>query len=199
MSVRWIPGEMMMANAFFDEGMLVDAGVYPMAVAKFQDEIETIVLTHCHFDHIAYVREIAHMCNAEVAIHEADLQGLTDDTYSLAMHFGRRSPGIKPDKILKDGDSLGKYTVYHTPGHTQGSICLYDRVNRTLISGDTVFTDGGFGRYDFPGGNRAILINSIERLSKLEINGLYPGHGEPVHEGGSLQVQSALCGIRSGF
>jgi glyoxylase-like metal-dependent hydrolase (beta-lactamase superfamily II) len=105
MQVEWLYSGDPWANAYVAGNILVDAGVMPMAVAPYKEQIETIVLTHCHFDHIARVKEIAHMCRAKVAIHKADARGLVDDVHSLAMHFGARSPGIIPDITLAEGRS----------------------------------------------------------------------------------------------
>src|SRR5208337_3968812 len=62
MKVRWIPEQGALANSYIFGTILVDAGVFPMAIQPFRDEIDTIVLTHCHFDHTAHVKEISHMC-----------------------------------------------------------------------------------------------------------------------------------------
>jgi glyoxylase-like metal-dependent hydrolase (beta-lactamase superfamily II) len=131
------------------------------------------------------------MCRAKVAIHRADARGLSEDMLSLSINFGGRSPGIVPDILLGEGDSIGGLTVLHTPGHTPGSISLLSERDQILISGDTVFTDGAFGRYDFIGGSREQLARSLDRLSLLAIEGLYPGHGEPVDHGGSRHIGAA--------
>jgi hydroxyacylglutathione hydrolase len=199
MQVRWIPEQSGYANSYIFGTVLVDAGVMPMAIRSYKDEIDTIVLTHCHFDHTARVKEIAHMCKAKVAIHKNDARGLVDDTQSLSMHFGARSPGIAPDIILGEGDIIGELKVLHTPGHTPGSICLFSERDLVLISGDTVFSDGCFGRYDFPGGSRIELARSIDRLAVLDIEGLFPGHGEPVEQGGSRHIAAAQKLIKSGY
>ena len=112
------------------------------------------------------------------------------------MHFGARSPGIVPDTILHDGDRIGSLRVIHTPGHTPGGICLYDPEAKLLFSGDTVFTGGSFGRYDFPGGDRKALGASIERLAALDVEGLYPGHGEPALRGGGRHIAAAREALR---
>jgi glyoxylase-like metal-dependent hydrolase (beta-lactamase superfamily II) len=104
-----------------------------------------------------------------------------------------------PDLELKEGDTIGDFCVLNTPGHTLGSICLFCEKEGVLISGDTVFTDGAFGRYDFPGGSRAELTKSLERLVSLNVEGLFPGHGMPVEEGGSRHIAAALRLIRSGY
>lgn len=73
MQVRWIPGDGYWANAYICGDVLIDAGgVTPMQVEAFAKDISKIVLTHHHYDHIAHAHHIAHMCGAEVFIHEAD-------------------------------------------------------------------------------------------------------------------------------
>jgi glyoxylase-like metal-dependent hydrolase (beta-lactamase superfamily II) len=196
MKVLWIPGQGMFANAYVCGGVLVDAGVPPRILEPYLDRITRIVLTHGHFDHIAQVGEIARLSGARICIHGADAHALQDDRFSLASHFGAHPPGILPDIILKEGDSVAGFTVLHTPGHTPGSICLYDRESGTLISGDTVFTDGAFGRFDFPGGSARDLQLSLERLEALEVTGLYPGHGEPREVGGAGVIQAAASLMR---
>jgi hydroxyacylglutathione hydrolase len=199
MPVQWIAGGTLFANSYIFGDVLIDAGVTPMAIRPYKDTISTVVLTHCHFDHTAHVKEIAHMCWADVAIHKLDAPGLLDDARNLAMHFGSRSPGIVPDIILNEGDLISGLCVLHTPGHTPGSICLFAEQEQVLISGDTVFTDGGFGRYDFIGGSRTELSRSIDRLSLLDVEGLFPGHGMPVESGGSGHIASARQLLKSGY
>jgi hydroxyacylglutathione hydrolase len=199
MPVRWIPGSSFFGNSYLVGNVLVDAAVLPTAIEPFRNSIRTIVLTHCHFDHIAYVNEIAHMCNAEVCIHHLDAHGLSDDAQSLSMNFGTRSPGRVPDRILEDGDMVGDLHVIHTPGHTPGSICLYKEDEKALMSGDTVFTDGGFGRFDFPGGSRIELARSIELLTSLDVDGLYPGHGSPVKHGGRRHIEGARALLKMSY
>jgi glyoxylase-like metal-dependent hydrolase (beta-lactamase superfamily II) len=199
MPVQWISEGDLYANSYIYGSVLVDAGVTPMAVKPYRDAIDTIVLTHCHFDHTAHIKEIAHMCKAKVAIHRIDAPGLLDEMRCLSMHFGARAPGIVPDIMLAEGDRIGTLRVLHTPGHTPGSICLYAEDDRVLISGDTVFTDGGFGRYDFLGGSRIDLARSLDRLSGLDVEGLYPGHGMPVDGGGRLHIAAAQQLMKSGY
>ena len=100
MQVEWLYSGDPWANAYVVGNILVDAGVMPMAVAPYKEQIETIVLTHCHFDHTARLKEIAHMCKAKVAIHKADARGLVDDVHSLChalrCPFARGYPGYYP-------------------------------------------------------------------------------------------------------
>lgn len=191
MPVRWISGGGYLGNSYISGNVLIDAAVRPDVVAPYRDEIDVIALTHCHYDHIAYAKEIAYLCNATICIHDLDAAGLQDDSINLSSHFGARSPGIVPDRLLQEGDMVKHLRILHTPGHTPGSICLYDEDEASLISGDTVFCGGGFGRFDFFGGSRTQLAHSLERLASMDIEGLYPGHGTPVETGGARHIASA--------
>ncbi len=94
--------------------------------------------------------------------------------------MGITSPRYRADFYLREGNlKLGNIDllIYHTPGHSPGSLCLYWPKKKALISGDVVFY-GGVGRTDFAGGNSSQLKQSIQRLSQLEIEILLPGHGE---------------------
>jgi len=68
--------------------------------------------------------------------------------------------------------------VIYTPGHSPGSICLYEPESKSLFSGDTIFSDGGIGRTDFPGGSMEELVESIRRID-MDVLDLYPGHYIP--------------------
>ena len=82
------------------------------------------------------------------------------------------------------------FEVFFTPGHSQGSLCLYASSSQSLISGDTIFAHGDFGRYDLPGGSLTDLAHSIQQLSTLSLANLYPGHGPWVE--GQAQEHVAL-------
>ncbi len=183
MQVTWVPEQSAYANSYIYGKILVDAGLPPMAIKPYKDEIDTIVLTHCHFDHTARIKEIAFMCKAKVAIHKNDARGLVDDAQSLSMNFGARSPGIAPDIILAEGDTIGELTVIHTPGHTPGSICLFSERDSVLISGDTVFSDGCFGRYDFPGEAGSNLHSRSTGFRSLTSRGFTRVMGNPLRMG----------------
>jgi len=195
-SVHWIPGAGACANAFVYKSTLIDTGVLPMALVPYRTEIATIVLTHCHFDHTTYLAEIQRMCRARVCIHPLDAAGVTDDLRSVAIHFGARPPVFVPDCQVQEGDRVNGLVVLHTPGHTPGSICLFDPGEGILFSGDTVFTHGSFGRYDLPGGVRQALLASLQRLTTLDVQAIYPGHGEPVEKDGYRHIAAALDALK---
>lgn len=148
-------------------------------------DLSLIVNTHCHFDHVGGNRYF----DAKIAIHKEDADALEngDGVVTLAYMFGKSIEEMKVDFHLNEGDKIHGFEVIHTPGHTQGSICLYDGEN--LISGDTVFANGSFGRVDV-GGDLKMMKGSLEMLSKLDIQYLLPGHG-PWVDNGSEHVKWA--------
>ena len=182
------------ANAYLIDGtVLIDAGIDP-AVLKGHDP-KMIILTHCHFDHTCAAPAIAKMTGAKIAIHEADAVLLGDDRATAAVMFGERAPKITPDLLLRGGETLEfdgfVLEVIHTPGHTRGGICLYEPETRSLFSGDTVFPDGGIGRYDL-GGDIAALADSIELLASLDVAVMYPGHLEVTDADVPAQIRLSL-------
>lgn len=149
------------------------------------EDLSLIVNTHNHYDHVGGNRYL----DLDVAMHLEDAipYEIGDDLATAAVMFGRSMGKMSVDLKLKEGDKIGGFKVIHTPGHTRGGICLYD--GETLVSGDTVFAGGGFGRVDL-GGNLGDMINSLERLSKLKVENLLPGHG-PWTDHGSEHIGMA--------
>jgi len=145
-------------------------------------DIKHVVNTHAHFDHVG---GNGYFIDAEIAIHEADADIVEkgDAEKSYADFFdGKLKP--RPVKTrLNEGDVVSaggmEFEVIHTPGHTPGSICLYDKKSATLFTGDTVFSDG-IGRTDMPGGNDQHLQASLDKISPFKVKRLLPGHGDPV-------------------
>ena len=178
-AIIWLSGSGWRANSYIAGNILFDAGISVDAVYPYKDQIDTIVLTHGHFDHTANLAKLAELCNAKVMIGEYELPFLTDINLCLSNHFGEQPPNY-PAKILKDGDKIGEFTVYHTPGHTQGGICLFRESDGALIAGDTIFPNGSFGRYDLPTGNHTQLIASINKIAELPVQSLWCGHEMPV-------------------
>jgi glyoxylase-like metal-dependent hydrolase (beta-lactamase superfamily II) len=102
---------------------------------------------------------------------------------------------------LHDGDSVlagnRRLEVIHTPGHMPGAICLYERQDKILFSGDTVFPDGGFGRTDLPGGESRKLVESLARLAMLKVDFILPGHMEPVTSDARTHLATAYENAKS--
>jgi glyoxylase-like metal-dependent hydrolase (beta-lactamase superfamily II) len=145
-------------------------------------DIDLIILTHGHPDHVEAVRAFSHS-RALIALYETE----RDFVKKLAPHYGT-AMGItdfEPQILLREGELLlgdMKFQVIHAPGHSPGSICLYWPQEKALFTGDVIFYQG-IGRTDLPGGDGQALKESIRRLSRLEVEHLLPGHGEAVSGG----------------
>lgn len=175
--------------------IIIDTGMtqksIPEHIEKIMpvENIELIILTHAHYDHTGCAEELIKKSGAKLAIHEADAPYLNDDYASSALNFGERSKCPMPDIVYSGGERIpiGKnedgeneyLEVIHTPGHTVGCICLYERNSKTLFTGDTVFSEGGIGRTDFRISAPEKMTESIEKLTKLDVEYLCPGHGRP--------------------
>jgi len=159
-------------------------------------ELDYIINTHAHFDHCGGNRRF----NAEVMIHRDDAKELLSGTlFGTYKFFGDEVPQ-KFDRLLLEGDKieLGEsiLEVIHTPGHTPGGISLLMKDDKILFSGDTLFTNGAFGRTDL-GGDEKMLLHSLEKLKGVNFELLYPGH-EPIVENGHKHLAMALD-IYNGF
>ena len=156
-----------------------------------------IVFTHGHFDHTSALPFLHSLFpQAPIAIHEDDACYFGEEGAALCIEdfdklgYSRyvkdffEKEGFLPEAtvLLKGGDVLPfapEWTVFHTPGHSPGSICLYNKDEKTLFSGDTLFANGYFGRTDLRGGNYPLLMHSLERIKKFPFGTkVLPGHGE---------------------
>lgn len=178
-------------NVYLIDGeLLVDAGTgayfgdMKKDIERLCDprNIKLLVNTHCHFDHIGGSKKFQDWLKLSVASHSADKKSIETGNGTVAELFGQRARIMTVNKVLRSGALIKTtnfvFEVLQTPGHTPGSICLYERSKRILISGDTLF-DNAVGRTDLPGGDRDQLINSLKTLSQLQIEYLLPGHGSP--------------------
>jgi len=162
-------------------------------------KIKTVLHTHCHFDHVGGNKLFE---NASIAIHSKDATVLKnkDGLASYAVFFGNDMSTVKKaDIILADGEKIRAdnliLEVIHTPGHTPGSICLYEPKDKILFSGDTVFSSTA-GRTDLLGSNETELKNSLKLLSKLDINTILPGHGSLVLGDGNAVIKKLEKQVR---
>ncbi len=145
-------------------------------------QLEAILLTHAHFDHIGAVSELVEskddVC---VFVHMLD-EELIATRKNLGIYMGVKVRPFRPDVLLNGGETLIcaniKVRVLHTPGHTEGGVCYI--VDDKIFSGDTLFYRA-YGRTDLFGGSFAAIKNSIiNKIFRLEGEySVFPGHGEP--------------------
>jgi hydroxyacylglutathione hydrolase len=186
------------SNAYLvvsDKVCVIDPGIDSQRVLNqicdYNIRIDVLINTHCHFDHVGANLGVLKSGSVKALCHEFDSVALEsgDGSLQLSDFFGLAPVEHQVDRVLSDGDviDLGGITleVIHTPGHTAGSLCLFEPATRSLFSGDTVFADS-VGRTDLKSGNFKDLKDSIKRLldvsSEREVDNVYPGHG-PVFPG----------------
>lgn len=159
-------------------------------IRKIQDfglKPALIVATHGHFDHALAIIELRLAFKIPFLIHQADLFLLRRLQETTRYFTGTETdPILPPDKFVKEGDLIKfgkeKLKVIETPGHTPGSICLYQK--GILFSGDTLFAQG-IGRTDFSYASLKKLKNSLKKLFQLpKKTVVYPGHGSKTRLGG---------------
>jgi hydroxyacylglutathione hydrolase len=141
--------------------------------------LKLIVSTHGHWDHIGDNAAVAAHTGADIAVHPLDRVRLTDPQPLFAPF---EIPPSVPAVELAEGGLIRfgelRLRVLHTPGHTEGSVCLLSEDDGLLYSGDTLFA-GAWGRVDLPGGDAPTMVESIGRLTGLEDRvGVFPGHGQ---------------------
>ena len=157
-------------NADSDRCVVIDPGYHPEKIDAFLREkglqLEAILLTHGHFDHVGGVKDLAEDC--KVYLHPLE------HTMPQALTAGK----LYATDEYSDSFSVAgmDFTVLHTPGHTPGSVCLI--VEDAMFSGDTLFA-GSCGRTDLPGGDWATIQTSLHRLAELPGDyRVFPGHAE---------------------
>ena len=164
------------------EALIVDPGMSSTAslvarAATNQLRVHLIANSHGHIDHIFDNAPLKRATGAPLAIHP-------DDAYRLdgRNNYGLEIEQVTAERELREGErvEIGRlsFEVWHTPGHTEGSVCLYEPDRGLLLAGDVLFA-GSFGRTDLPGGDDGAMVESLARLARDlrdEVRVL-PGHG----------------------
>lgn len=191
MRITNLPSGALQANTYLavdektNEGFIVDPGGYNKVLTKeVRDNdvnIKYIILTHGHSDHICGVNE------HKAEFPDAKIVAYKDEEAMLKNPNLNQSPGFgvpystKADILVSDGDELkvGDVTLkfIHTPGHTEGGMCIYVKEAKALFSGDTLFRQS-IGRTDFPGGSYKEIMDSIRKKLFLlpDDTNVFPGH-----------------------
>ena len=166
---------------------LVDPGGDPeriaAAVAAAEVELERILLTHAHIDHVGAAAELGEKYGVPIEGPHRDDEDLLEAIPEQGKMFGLPAvPVPTPARWLEAGDTVDfgaeKLEVLHCPGHSPGHVVFLDRAGQLAISGDVLFS-GSIGRADLPGGDLDVLLRSIrEQLWPLgEDVAFLPGHG----------------------
>ena len=164
-------------------------------------DIETIVLTHFHIDHVGDAGDLKKLSGAKVAIHEADADyvagkktppvpgGGMGIIVKVLMPLFFRSKPVEPDIQINDGDTIAGLTAIHTPGHTPGSICLFDPASKILFVGDLLRFTGNkidIGPLPLDSGE---VQQSIDKNAALDFDIMLSGHGVPLRPDASVKVR----------
>jgi hydroxyacylglutathione hydrolase len=168
------------------EAMVIDPGddVHEVLdlIRKHNLQVKQIVITHAHIDHVGGAMKLRTATGAPILLNQNDY-ALLKMLDAQAAWIGMPSPGkVDVDRSVTTGESVsaGSLTadILHTPGHTEGSICLYFAADKKLIAGDTLFA-GSIGRTDLPGGSMPKILHSLHDtvLALPDETLVVPGHG----------------------
>jgi glyoxylase-like metal-dependent hydrolase (beta-lactamase superfamily II) len=153
------------------------------ALDKHNLTVKQIVITHAHIDHVGGAMKLKKVTGAPILMNQND-SGLLRMLDLQATWVGMKSPGaVSIDSSLSGGEQITvgnlSASVIHTPGHTEGSVCIYFPAQEKLIAGDTLFA-GSIGRTDLPGGSLDKIMRSLhqEVLTLPDETLVVPGHGE---------------------
>jgi glyoxylase-like metal-dependent hydrolase (beta-lactamase superfamily II) len=153
--------------------------------------ITDIVLTHSHIDHIGGVARLLKEGTPKLHLMKAEAEMINsgDMSLTLASTFGTSLPQMKIDEVIEDKGIIEfgdiQLQAFNTPGHSIGSTCFRVLDSPIMITGDTMFPGGSFGRVDFPTGDPAALVKSLQLLSTMDFEIALPGHNAAIMQGGN--------------
>jgi hydroxyacylglutathione hydrolase len=206
--VHIIPGLAQDSNVYvIDNEIIVDTGTGEFFHDIRKDiegsvefkRLKLIVNTHYHYDHTGGDKKFRDWLHVPTVMHAAD-RDMVERGKTLAESFGQSAKVFTLDTDIKEGDVINTENfhllVLHTPGHSAGSICLYEPEKKMLFSGDTIF-ENAIGRTDLPGGNYNELKDSLEKLDRYNIQYMFPGHGPPKIGGVNFLIKKMLVSAQT--
>jgi hydroxyacylglutathione hydrolase len=170
------------------EALIIDPGDSAQYIINVVRDLEikplSIIATHGHFDHILASFELQNAYEIPFLMNGKDKFMLKKMQQNAQFYLKRHIIELPPqlDQVISENETINvgglKLTVIETPGHTPGSVCLYDSKQNILFNGDLLFTGGAVGRTDFNYSSNADLNNSLKKIFKLPGKTLiFPGHG----------------------
>jgi hydroxyacylglutathione hydrolase len=195
-------------NGLSLKGLIDGMGILGLEYQK----ITNVFLTHEHVDHVLGLYPLIELLkNKPPSIHafgetakilregtESKIfpgnLGISPEMFGLKI-IPLDIVDLKLDELIQIGSAF-TIKIYHTPGHSHGSVCYYEETNKILIPGDLIFIGGSFGRYDFPGGSLDSLINSIKFVNDLDVKYLLPGH-MGISDNGNPQIDYSYKMVQS--
>ncbi len=184
---------------------------YIESLGRDPSEVKTIIITHSHIDHTGSLFDLKKRTGAKVAAHEAEADYMSGKKRAkisslkfkimfkiLSMLPSFKTKPVQPDILLKEGDTIAGLEVIHAPGHTPGSICLYDKARKALFVGDTLrFMNGRMlGPPEFATPDMETARKSIAKIAKMDFEIMLSGHGEPLMPRASEAVKEFLRSSR---
>jgi len=219
--IHWIEGITAHCYIVVDKELaLIDTGMPHKAkkilryitdeLQRTPSELKTILLTHCDIDHIGNALELRNLTGAKIAAHPQDAEIIAGKKIRMTPKSGMRIlfkllgsfMRVKPfhvDILINEGDNLSGFTVLHMPGHTKGSIALYDPKRKVLFIGDTLGCRDG----TVQGPSKSVTMDmkqayrSIEKLKDLDFTVMLSGHGEPLRSQASTKVLEFIDQIKN--
>jgi len=193
----------LVVNEAIAQAVLIDAGISAPEILDYLGEkavqLEAILLTHGHPDHLFGLKEIADATGAHCYMHSSDAQLLRYIPPVLLNMLGLEKLDLPEEFLpLEDGQELElagmKFKVLYTPGHSEGSVCFL--TDGVLFAGDLIF-HGSIGRTDFPGGSMQELVKSVkEKVFTLPSDTkILPGHMDSTVVGWEKKTNPFLTGI----
>ncbi len=169
-------------NTLGDINTLIDAGRDPVLFSELEKistgvgktKIETVLLTHNHYDHVTNLVKIRKRWNPKVYAASKSVPGVTNL--------------IKDGEVIRIADQHG--IAIACPGHSSDSVCFYVPNERVLFAGDTQLTNLSDGNYE-PG-----FAKCLEKISKYNVHAIYPGHGQPITENCNQKIAESLKVIK---
>jgi len=206
MEARWLTVGPVQENTWIarqpgsGKALLIDPGDEPDTITQALEELQTtpeaILITHCHFDHVGAVAEMARRTGAPVYCPAGEVMMLENINDYVFPGFGPFEP-YSPERTVKGGDKLQlagfEIDVIGTPGHSPDHVTYSIAAEQAIFSGDVLFQDS-IGRFDLPGADQQTLMNSIAKLLDTlpDETGVLPGHMEPTTLGRERQSNPYL-------